>query len=127
MRWILVVDDEPHATRLLKLRLESAGYGVDVAPNGESALEKLNARRYDVLITDICMPQMDGRELCEEVRKHSRNDALFILVLTSRPEDEYRAWTRELRGLEFFEKPVSLRRLIERIAERLRPAEGNAT
>ena len=115
MKSILVVDDEPHATRLLKLRLEAVGYRVDLASNGEEALEKIGANSYDALLTDICMPRMTGRELCTEVRKQSANDAMVIFVITSRPEDEYRSWTRDLENLEFFEKPVSIRRLIETI------------
>ena len=121
MRWILVVDDEPHATRLIQRRMESTGYRVEVAPDGLAALEKLEARRYDVLITDLRMPRLDGRELCERVRKCSLGEPL-IFVLTSSPEDEHREWTREFPNIEFMEKPVSLRRLVDRVGTRL--AEG---
>ncbi len=118
MKWVLVVDDELHATRLIQRRLESAGYRVEIAPDGVAALAKLEARRYHVLITDLCMPRMGGRELCERMRKLSLGEPL-IFVLTSRPEDEARDWTRDFPNLEFMEKPVSLRRLEERIATRL--------
>ena len=119
MSSILVVDDEPHATRVLKLRLEGAGHDVVMAADGEEALEKMSAEKFEVLVTDICMPRMDGRELCEEVRKKSSNDELYIIILTSRPEDEFRAWTRQLENVEFMEKPISLQRLIARIDEQL--------
>ena len=125
MKRILVADDEPHATRLLKRRLEGAGYEVDAAPDGEAALDKLEARPYDVLVTDICMPRMDGRELCERVRKRSVAEPL-IFVLTSRPEAEFRDWTRNFPNLEFMEKPISLKRLIARISQRLEEAPPEA-
>ena len=119
MSSILVVDDEPHATRVLKLRLEGAGHDVVMASDGQEALEKMSAKEFEVLVTDICMPRMNGRELCEEVRKKSMNDGPYIIILTSRPEDEFRVWTRDFPNLEFMEKPVSLQRLIARIDEQL--------
>lgn len=123
MSWILVVDDEPHATRMLQRKLVEAGYQVEIATDGHAALEKLAARSYEVLITDLCMPRVTGRELCERVRKKSQVEPL-IFVLTSRPEEENRAWTREFSNLEFMEKPISMRRLLARLSERLsqRPA-----
>jgi DNA-binding response OmpR family regulator len=119
---ILVVDDEPHSTRLLQRKLTEAGYQVEIAPDGRSAFERLALRRFDVLITDLCMPHLSGRELCLRVRERSLTEPL-IFVLTSRPEDENRAWTRAFPNLEFMEKPVSLRRLLARVAERLAAAD----
>ncbi len=124
MKWVLVVDDEPFATRLLKSRLEEAGYRVEVAADGAEALERLSRRHFDALVTDLMMPRMGGRELCEEVRKHSVNDEPFILVVTSRPESELREWTGEFPNLSFMEKPVSLRRLVAAIDQHLHAADG---
>ncbi len=127
MSSILVVDDEPQATLVLKLRLERAGYHVDVASNGEEALDKMSSTKFEVLVTDIYMPRMDGRTLSEEVRKRSGNDEPLIVILTSRPEDAYREWTQSFPNLEFMEKPVSPHLLIERIGERLTARGGGAT
>ena len=124
MRSILVVDDEPHATRLLARMLAGAGYDVDTAGDGQEAFERLASRHYDVLITDIQMPRMTGRELCERLRKDSVNDEPLIVVMTSRPEDEHREWTREFRRLDFLEKPLSPRQLIEHITARLAADDG---
>ena len=116
MSFILVVDDEPYATRVLKLSLEGAGHRVEIASDGAQALEKLRTEAgFDVLITDVCMPRMNGRELCKTIRELNADDRPFIIVVTSRPEDEYRDWIRELTSVEFMEKPLSLRRLVERI------------
>ena len=124
MTSILVVDDEAVVTRILKIRLSSAGYEVDSACNGEEALEKLDGQRFDVLVTDICMPAMTGRELCEQVNERGFDPPLLIFVCTSRPEDEFRDWTRDIPGVEFMEKPVSLERLTKRIGERLNAGPG---
>ena len=126
MSWILVVDDEAAVTRLVQLRLENEGYDVEVAANGAAALEKLAARDYDVLVTDLCMPQLGGQELVEAVRKQTHNEGLRIFVLSSRPEEEYRRWTEEQPGVTFLEKPVSLNRLVALIQEELQGTEPPA-
>ena len=69
MKRILIVDDEPHVVRVLKLALERAGYLVDQAGDGKEALEYLQRSEPDVLITDIDMPRMTGRELCTHIDK----------------------------------------------------------
>ncbi len=117
MRRILLVDDEPHVIRIMKLALVKAGYEVDEAANGIQALDKINQVHPDVLITDIDMPRMDGRELCMRIEQSIPDRSLRIYVLTSRAEDEHRVWTGNMRNLEFLEKPVSIRQLVTRLNE----------
>jgi CheY-like chemotaxis protein len=117
MRRILLVDDEPHVIRIMKLALVKAGYEVDEAANGIQALDKINQVHPDVLITDIDMPRMDGRELCMRIEQSIPDRNLRIYVLTSRAEDEHREWTGNMRNLEFLEKPVSIRQLVTRLNE----------
>ena len=116
---ILVVDDEASSRRILKLGLEAAGYEVDTAGDGVEALEKLRGDRFDVLITDMNMPRMDGQELCAAIRSSPEDLAPLIFVLTARVGVRTREWTESLEDIEFVEKPASLRRLVERVAERL--------
>jgi DNA-binding response OmpR family regulator len=116
---ILVVDDEPAVTRVLQLQLEGAGHQVRVAHDGEQALKMLREEPFDLVITDICMPRMDGRQFCEQVRSERPDGEPLIFVVSSRPEDEYRSWTQDLPNIEFLEKPLSLRRLMTRVALRL--------
>ena len=119
MSAILVVDDESVTTRLMKRRLEAAGHRVETASDGNEALQKLDSQKFDGLITDVCMPGMGGKELCEEVQKNGSGNAPLIFVISSRPEVEFRSWTREFSEVEFIEKPVSPNRLIKRLEERL--------
>ncbi|MDH3872315.1 MAG: response regulator, partial [Gammaproteobacteria bacterium] len=70
MKRILIVDDEPHIIRVLKLAMKNAGYTVDEAYNGEQALAYLETTRPDLMITDIDMPRMNGRELCLHIRQN---------------------------------------------------------
>ncbi len=114
-RRILVVDDEPYATRVVKLKLEAEGYAVSVASDGQEALDRVRESDFDAVVTDICMPRMTGREFTETVRSELPERKAFIFVSSSRPEDEARAWTRDLPRVAFIEKPLSLRRLAERL------------
>ena len=112
---ILIVDDEPHIIRVIKLSLTRKGYLVDSARNGMEALEKLHREIYDVLITDIQMPCMDGRQLCQSLHKQVYAHKPFTFLLTSRTEQEYREWASNLTNIEFLEKPLSLRWLMSRL------------
>ncbi|MDJ0851633.1 MAG: response regulator [Myxococcota bacterium] len=118
MRSVLAVDDEPAATRILRLQLENAGYEVETAGDGLAALERLRERAFDVLVTDLEMPRMDGYELCQAIRDDLPERDPLIFILTGHPG----AAKRRMAGLEdveLFEKPASLRALIVRIGEKL--------
>ena len=77
---ILVVDDEPQITRVLKTTLSSQGYGVRIAANGEDALHEMKDWPPDLIITDLRMPKMDGLELCRRVRMDSRIPIIVLSV-----------------------------------------------
>ena len=117
MKNILIVEDEPHVVRIMKLALEKNGYFVTVTHNGEQALEKLREELPDLLITDINMPRMNGEVLCENIKKEFPDRKFPILVLTSKTEIEHREWTRKMDNTMFLEKPVSIRKLIKMLSE----------
>jgi len=119
MKSILVVDDEPRATRVIKLSLEGCGYQVDVACDGEEALEKVLNGSFDAVITDIMMPRMTGQEFCEQVQEKIPDRKFFIFVATSSADEEIEEWCRELPRSEFLEKPLSIRNLIARLRHHL--------
>ena len=112
MKRILIVDDQPHVIRIMRLALENAGYLVDEAAHGLQALEYLKGQCPDVMITDIDMPRMNGRELCVEIERSMPERAFRIYVLTARAEHEHREWSSKLDNLSFMEKPVSIRRML---------------
>ncbi len=117
MKKILIVDDEPHVLRVLRLSLEKEGYEVEVCASGREALKLVREDYPDVLITDIQMPNMDGRELCQAIQQQIPNRNFVIYILTSRTEVEHRDWSRNIDNLEFMEKPVSIRELVDRLEE----------
>ena len=85
---ILVVDDDPTITRLTQLNLEREGYTVDTAQNGAEALDRLRQRSYAMVITDATMPEVDGFQLVEQIRKNPRTVGLPVLMLTAKTEIE---------------------------------------
>ena len=115
MKKILIVDDEPHVLRVLKMSLEKEDYAVDVCANGKEAIARLKQEQPDILITDIQMPQMTGEELCRYIQQRMPDRKFLIFVLTSRTEIEHREWSREINNLLFLEKPVSIRNLVEKL------------
>jgi len=81
---VLIVDDEPSIVRLLKVNLERQGYTVQTAENGVHALAKIMVEYPDLLITDVMMPEMDGFELVEHVRRHPALRDLPVVLLTQK-------------------------------------------
>ena len=124
MKRILLVDDEPHVIRVMRLALQRCDYEVDEASNGEMALERIRQSEPDVMITDIDMPIMNGEQLCKEIERQMPDRKFAIIVLTARTEIEHRVWSSKLTDLMFMEKPVSIRRLIERLNTHFSAAAG---
>lgn len=84
---ILAVDDEPGIARLIKINLERSGFAVDTASDGAEALSQLLKKRYDLLITDLQMPRMDGLELLSHVRGDPEIRNMPVIVLTAQGAD----------------------------------------
>jgi len=126
---VLVVDDEVHMARVLKLFLGRAGYEVDTAANGQEALDSILLEPPDVLVTDINMPRMTGQELCMELHKQLPERKFPIFVMTSMASRENRSWTQMIGNTELLEKPLSIRLLIGDLARyfALKPAAGESS
>ncbi|GHA15193.1 response regulator [Oceanisphaera arctica] len=108
---ILLVDDEPHILRIMRLQLERQGYQISTCSNGEDAFNRLRESPPDVLITDIQMPRMTGEQLCKKIQAEVPNRRFLIVLLTSRTEIEHRTWSKDFQNLWFYEKPLSMRQL----------------
>lgn len=109
---VLIADDEPHMARVIEIFLKREGYQVDVVRDGQEALEAVLRSAPDVLITDVQMPRMTGRELCGEIEERLPKRDFMIVVMTSMTEREHREWAGEMRNTTFIEKPVSMRALV---------------
>ena len=119
MNRVLLADDEAHVIRVLKQALVRAGYQVESANNGLSALEQIKNDPPDILITDIQMPKMSGDQLCQEIARSMPDRRFDIIVMTSRTEREHREWAAKIDRLTFLEKPISIRRLLSELEQRI--------
>ena len=117
MKRILLVDDEPMVLRVMRGALEREGFQVDVAVDGEEAWAKMTENCPDVLVTDIEMPRLSGRELCQRIQEKLPDRAFPIFVSTSLTALEHREWSKDISRLIFLEKPISIRKLRAEISK----------
>ena len=121
---ILVVDDEPQITRVLRTSLSSHGYDIRVANNGETALEIMKDWSPDLVITDLAMPNMDGLELCRRLRTKAQ---IPILVLSVRGEERTKVKALDAGADDYVTKPFGIEELLARVRanlRRVRPGES---
>lgn len=114
---ILVVDDEPNIIELAKLYLEREGYQVEGVSNGQDALSGLSRINPDLIILDLMLPDIDGFEVCRQIRTKSD---VPILMLTARKEDIDKIVGLELGADDYFTKPFNPRELVARVRAILR-------
>jgi two-component system KDP operon response regulator KdpE len=118
---ILVVDDEPQITRVLKTTLSSHGYGARTASDGDEALQIMKDWNPDLIITDLRMPNMDGLDLCRHVRKKSR---IPIIVLSVKGEERIKVEALDAGADDYVTKPFNLNELLARVRAALRRASA---
>jgi two-component system alkaline phosphatase synthesis response regulator PhoP len=114
---ILVVDDEANILDLTKLYLEQEGYAVQTAGDGARALELVKDSPPDLLVLDIMLPEVDGFEVCRQVRASSE---LPIIMLTARDDDVDKIVGLELGADDYMTKPFNPRELVARVKAILR-------
>ena len=114
---ILVVDDEPQITRVLRTSLSTHGYDVRIANDGEAGLIVFQEWNPDLVITDLSMPRMTGIELCESIRDHSQ---VPIIVLSVKGEDRNKVEALDKGADDYVTKPFSINELLARIRANLR-------
>jgi two-component system chemotaxis sensor kinase CheA len=112
MQKVLIADDEPYVARVLKLVLQQQGYQVTCVNTGKEALDVFAGLQPDIVVTDVKMPRMSGRELVEAIRAMEGKKNIPVVVMTSTLESENREWVHQLGNISFLGKPVSPRDLI---------------
>ena len=124
MKTILVVDDEPKITQLVRDYLERAGYGVLVAHDGKLALSLAKTEKPDMIVLDLGLPQLDGLDFTREFRKSSN---VRIIMLTARAEETDKLIGLELGADDYMTKPFSPKELVARVRVVFRRMENVAS
>jgi two-component system KDP operon response regulator KdpE len=118
---VLVVDDEPQITRVLRTVLSSQGYDVHTAAEGESALSDFKSWSPELVITDLYMPHMDGVELCRRIREVS---SVPIIVLSVKGEERSKVEALDSGADDYVTKPFGMDELMARVRAALRRSGG---
>src|SRR5713101_729958 len=114
---ILVVDDEPQITRVLKTTLSSHGYAIRTASDGDDALQVMKSWTPDLVMTDLRMPNMNGVELCRYLRAKS---GIPIIVLSVKNEERTKVEALDAGADDYITKPFSVDELLARVRAALR-------
>ncbi|MEI3610820.1 response regulator transcription factor [Pseudogracilibacillus sp. SO30301A] len=114
---VLVVDDEERIRRLIRMYLERDNFIVEEAENGREALDLALENNYDVILLDIMMPEMDGIEVCKELRKEKMTP---VIMLTAKGEESNRVQGFEVGADDYIVKPFSPREVVLRVKAVLR-------
>lgn len=120
---ILVVDDEPNIRDVICFALERAGLATTTARNGAEAMQMFRRGGVDLIVLDIGMPELDGLEVCRQLRKSSE---VPILFLSARDDEIDRILGLEIGGDDYVTKPFSARELVARVNVILKRARGTA-
>jgi len=118
---ILVVDDEKTLVKGMKFNLENEGYQVECAYDGAAAVELARNERYDLLILDVMMPELDGLETCMRIREFSN---VPIIMLTAKSEDADKLMGFECGADDYLTKPFNILELKARVRALLRRVAG---
>src|SRR5580700_9542436 len=109
---ILVVDDDPHIRDVVRFAFEKSGMNISFATDGKEALRQFDRNVHDLIVLDVGMPEMDGLEVCRQIRKTAETPILF---LSAHDEEIDRILGLEIGGDDYVTKPFSPRELVARV------------
>lgn len=110
---LLIIEDESSLLHALKKGFEKSGYAVDIAADGEAALEAYYSAEYDVIILDLNLPKIDGLNVLKAIREE--NTAINVLILSARSTVEDKITGLDLGANDYLEKPFSFNELYARV------------
>tara|TARA_B100001059_G_scaffold233905_1_gene275066 strand:- start:2996 stop:3691 length:696 start_codon:yes stop_codon:yes gene_type:complete len=122
---ILLVDDEPDILEIISYNLKSHGFEVFTASNGVKALKKAKAILPNLIILDVMMPEMDGIETCEEIRKIPELNNTIVTFLTARSEDYSQLAGFDAGADDYINKPIKPKLLVGKVKSLLRRLNSN--
>ena len=116
---IFIADDESGFVSTLKSRLEFEGFGVMTAEDGKEALRLIYEEKPDLILLDIMMPNLNGYQVCRELKGNDDTSAIPILMLTAKSQESDKFWGREAGADDYVTKPFDMEELLEKIGDLL--------
>jgi len=123
---LLIVEDEPSIQEVLVYNLKKEGFDVFVAMDGREGLRQVEAQRPDLVILDLMLPQIDGLEVCRQIRSQTRTQNTRVLMLTARSEETDEIVGFNMGADDYVTKPFKVKALVHRIKSLLRRSAGEA-
>jgi two-component system KDP operon response regulator KdpE len=124
MERILIIDDNPQMQKLVSANLQARGYGVQVAGNGEEALEVFKVGKFDMVLLDLILPGISGIEVCNWIRQQSD---VPIVVLSAREDEDMKVHALDAGADDYITKPFSQEEMMARVRAVLRRANTNSS
>jgi two-component system phosphate regulon response regulator PhoB len=121
---ILVVDDEPDILSILVYQLSREGYRVSTAVTGRAAIDTAITEKPDLVVLDLMLPELDGYEVLEQLRRHESTNSIPVILLTARTEEEERLRGFDTGADDYVTKPFSPRELVARVKALLRRTQA---
>jgi phosphate regulon transcriptional regulator PhoB len=123
---IAIVEDEAELASLIEYNLARAGYETRVLAGGRDTLRNLEQARPDLILLDVMLPEIDGFDLCRQIRQHANLAQIPVVFLTARSDEVDRVLGLEIGGDDYMTKPFSTRELVARVKAHLRRGERGA-
>src|SRR6056297_539762 len=117
---ILVIDDEINILELIKFNLELNNYSVTTSLNGKDGIEKIKTQKFDLIILDLMMPEIDGIQVCKFVRGNNTYKNIPIIMLTAKGTETDKIYGLEIGADDYINKPFSVKELNARVKALLR-------
>ena len=114
---VLIAEDEPHLVESLTFILNRAGYAIETALDGETALQSIRVRPPDLVILDVMLPKLNGFEILKRIKAHDRLRTLPVIVLTAKGQRQDRATAEEIGADLFLTKPFSNKDVVAAVQE----------
>ncbi len=112
---ILIIEDDPSASRLAGYALEREGYQIVTAANGVDGMRKAQEEQPDLLILDVMLPGLDGFEICHRLRAESGSDHLPILMISAKAQESDKATGLKVGADEYLVKPADPAEVVDRV------------
>lgn len=120
---ILIADDEPNIVISLEFLMKREGFDVQVAMDGEAALQAIAAQLPDLILLDVMLPKLNGFEVCQQIRAHPQWQSLKVLMLTAKGRDTEVSKGLALGANAYMTKPFSTRDLVAQVRQLLGSTE----